>query len=297
MAARIAKCLWRVSVRIAPEAEEAAAELLADIFGEPTAIYVDLESNRTTASVFVSHVKPAQRQAVRAGMRRLRACRIDPGSGRVSVTRIRVENWAESWKRHFKPIEIGSRLLIKPGWSRRRPKPGQAVVVLDPGLSFGTGQHPTTEFCLQHIASARRDSDRQSFLDIGTGSGILAISASKLGYRPVAAFDFDRTAVKAATENARRNRVRIPVRQHDLMKLPWRSAKRFDLVCANLTYDLLIAGRERILNRVSPGGMLILAGILTRQFAQVARAYQSSAVRLVGVRTSGEWKSGAFRVL
>ena len=139
---------------------------------------------------------------------------------------MRREDWAESWKRHFKPIEIGDALLVKPSWSKRRPRKNQAVVILDPGLSFGTGQHPTTAFCLREIVRLKLAKERgrlarefktrhhadepsalQSFLDIGTGSGILAIAAAKLGYQPVHAFDFDAEAVRIARANARANRV------------------------------------------------------------------------------------------
>ena len=120
---------------------------------------------------------------------------------------IRHEDWAESWKRHFKPIEIGRRLLIKPSWSRRRPKPHQQVVVLDPGLSFGTGQHPTTAFCLAEVARLVKNAPARSFLDIGTGSGILAIAAARLNYQPIWAFDFDPEAVRMARANAQTNQV------------------------------------------------------------------------------------------
>ena len=105
------------------------------------------------------------------------------GAGKIEIAKVKREDWAESWKRHFHPIEIGKTLLVKPSWSKKRPAKNQAVVILDPGLSFGTGQHPTTSFCLHQIARGRKNgTPRPSFLDIGTGSGILAIAAAKLGY-------------------------------------------------------------------------------------------------------------------
>src|SRR5262249_3273167 len=147
------------------------------------------------------------------------------------------EDWAESWKRHFRPVEIGSRLLLKPSWSRRRPRKNQVLLVLDPGLSFGTGQHPTTRFCLEQlVAFASRN---RSFLDLGTGSGILVIAAKKLGYRRVTAIDSDPDAVRIARANAKRNRLEEKLRlvHQDLTRLPvgWR---KHDLVCANLGYEL-----------------------------------------------------------
>src|SRR5204863_8598964 len=96
----------------------------------------------------------------------------------LRLQRLKRRDWAESWKAHFKPIEIGERLLIRPSWSKRAARRGQTVVVLDPGLGFGTGQHATKRFCLEQIVANRADGHR-SFLDLGTGSGILALAAAK----------------------------------------------------------------------------------------------------------------------
>ena len=143
------------------------------------------------------------------------------GAGKIVTRRVAREDWSESWKRHFKALEIGPTLLVKPGWVRRRARKGQAVVVLDPGLSFGTGNHPTTEYCLRALAAGRRDGERQSFWDVGTGSGILAIAAAKLGYAPVVAMDFDAEAVRVARENARRNGVleRVSISRRDITRM------------------------------------------------------------------------------
>ena len=151
------------------------------------------------------------------------------------------------------------------------------MVVLDPGLSFGTGQHPTTAFCLRQLVARRRPGEAQSCLDIGTGSGILAIAAAKLGYAPVDAFDFDPEAVRIARANARRNGVaaRIRFSRQDLTKLPRRSARKYSLVCANLISSLLLAERERILARLQPDGVLVVAGILKEEFAQVQSGLRS----------------------
>src|SRR5687767_5668810 len=118
------RALYKLSVAISPEAEEATVALLEDVFQRPPCVETDLERNTTHVSVFLDKA-PAR-------------ARLKPILPRYSVRRLRHENWAESWKRHFKPIEIGSKLLIKPGWSKRKPRPNQALVVLDPGLSFGT---------------------------------------------------------------------------------------------------------------------------------------------------------------
>jgi ribosomal protein L11 methyltransferase len=163
-------------------------------------------------------------------------------------------------------------------------------------LSFGTGQHPTTAFCLQEIVRRLNSGTAQSFLDIGTGSGILAIAAAKLGYAPVKAFDLDPESVRVARENARKNRVagRLRLTRGDITKLPLHPARKFDLVCANLISNLLIQERRRIVNRLKPGGTLVLAGILADEFAQVERVFADGVLRLASSRVENEWQSGVF---
>jgi ribosomal protein L11 methyltransferase len=213
------------------------------------------------------------------------------------LSKLKSQDWAESWKRHFKPLEIGSALLIKPSWNHRIPRKGQALVVLDPGLSFGTGQHPTTAFCLKQLAARRHSGRRQSLLDIGTGSGILAISAAKIGYGPVRAFDFDPQSIRIARENARRNRQsrKIQFLQQDVSKLPARASKKYSVICANLISTLLVAQCGRILARLEPEGTLIVAGILKDEFDTVRRAYEKAGLALVASRVEKEWRSASFR--
>lgn len=293
------RSLWEISVVIDPEVEEAVTELAQSVFRLLPSVYQDAESGATTVAVYWPETARPGRRALKAlvaGLKEIEQCGLAIGPGVVTVRKLRPQDWAESWKRHFKPIQIGRALLIKPSWSQRRGRKGQAVVVLDPGLSFGTGQHPTTEFCLKQLVAARRPGQAQSFLDIGTGSGILAIAAAKLGYRPVRAIDFDRAAVRVARENARRNRVlnMITVVHADLTRLPVDSRVKYDLVCANLTADLLLSARDRILKRLGPRGRLVLAGILQTQFAPVTCSYRAAGLRLLSAEASQEWKSGLF---
>jgi ribosomal protein L11 methyltransferase len=209
---------------------------------------------------------------------------------------VRRQDWAESWKRHFKPIEFGAALLVKPSWSKRRPRKNQAVVVLDPGLSFGTGQHPTTAFCLEQLVTFRQKEQSQSFLDLGTGSGILSIAAAKLGYAPVHAIDFDPAAIRVANANARQNGVfkQLQLDRQDVAKLPQSSRQKYDVICANLISNLLLTEQKRILNYLRRNGALVLAGILKVEFASIRTAYEKAGLRLVGHRVEREWQSGAF---
>jgi len=296
------------------EAEDAVCELLGSVSGLAVAAWFDLESHTSHVSVFAEQGKfsPADiRTEIAAGLGRIQGFGLNIGTASLEITRVKREDWAESWKRHFQPIVIkvkartsqarprpspATSLLVKPSWSRRRAAKNQAVVILDPGLSFGTGQHPTTSFCLHEIARCRRPGMAQSCLDIGTGSGLLAIAAVKLGYAPVQAFDFDPASVRVAAENARKNRVadRLKLTRGDLTKQPLRPVRQFDLVCANLISDLLIGERWRIVNRLKPGGTLVLAGILAAEFAEVEQAFAGCSLKLRTSRVENEWRSGAF---
>jgi ribosomal protein L11 methyltransferase len=300
------KPLWRVSVTTSLEAEDAVTELLGEFFHAAAASYFNLETGVSTISVFRDEKPPAKEitAKIAAGLQRIESCGLKIGAGKIEIAKVKREDWKESWKRHFHPLEIGKSLLIKPSWSKKRPHKNQAVVILDPGLSFGTGQHPTTSFCLNEICrvgavrqqSSRRLDATKSFLDIGTGSGILAIAAVKLGYQPVHAFDFDPESVRVAKENARKNRVdaRLKPTRGDVTKLRLNSTRQYDLICANLISNLLISEKRRIVNRLKPGGTLVLAGILAVEFAEVARAFAKLKLKLVASRVENEWCSGSF---
>ena len=294
-----------LSILTTPECEEPISALLERIFGVAPTIYFDAESGQSTITVYVRAAPAALRERtaeIESGLVDLKKLGLDPERAELFIARVRREDWAESWKKHFKPLQISSALLIKPSWSKIKAKQNQAVVTLDPGLSFGTGQHATTDFCLNQIVTLRRrvaPTRRLHFslMDIGCGSGILAISAAKLGFVPVDAFDFDPVAVRVAQKNCRINRVqkKISVTREDLTKLPLQSRQKYDVVCANLMAPLLIAERERILNRLTSGGTLILAGILATEFHLVRKAYESAGLKLIAEKTEREWHSGALR--
>jgi ribosomal protein L11 methyltransferase len=306
---KTSKPLWRISIQTTLEAEDAVTELLGVIFSQPASSHFNVETQVSVVSVF----SPAQtisardaRDEVSAGLKRIKNCGLNIGAGRIKTARVRREDWSESWKRHFKPVAIGRALLIKPSWVRPPPRKDQAVVILDPGLSFGTGQHATTAFCLHQIVAVVRDRRNhrlpgtvtpKSFLDIGTGSGILAIAAAKLGYQPVRALDFDPEAVRVARANARVNQTgqKIKIVRGNVTGLPLRPALKYDLVCANLISNLLIAERRRIVAQMNRGGILVLAGILRSEFEEVQQAYENSGLELLRCKIGKEWRSGSFR--
>ena len=290
----------QISVRTSRQCEEPVAALLETIYGENPSIYSNIEKNESVVTLYkranTAELKLGEAE-VATGLKELQRIGLDIGLGEVAIRRVKAEDWSESWKKYFKTIEMGRALLIKPSWSRQKPKKGQAVVVLDPGLSFGTGQHATTSFCLKQISALRPKSRTRSFLDIGTGSGILAISAAKLGYAPVHAFDFDPVSVKISKKNCRTNRVetKVSISRKDLTRLPLTSREKYDVICANLISTLLLSERRKILNRVAPQGTIVLAGILETEFAKVKKAYELEGLRLVKSTVEREWHSGAFK--
>ena len=215
--------------------------------------------------------------------------------GGIREIELRREDWAEAWKKYFDLIPISDRLIVKPSWIEYTPKPGQKVLEIDPGMSFGTGQHATTFFCLKTIARFAGTPGMRSMLDAGCGSGILAIGAALLGYEPVEAFDYDPDAVRIATENLAANRIgSVRPAVADAADFPGRP-ERYDLVCANILGHLLKAYRGNIAGWVRPGGCLALAGILEREYDGVRDAYTAIGFEELDRETLREWTSGLFR--
>ena len=296
----MSKLLRSISITTSLSAEDAVGVLLELEQGQTPSSYADALTRLSTVSVYgeieTQDVAGIKRR-LREGLQALAADGIDVGPARIQVKKVPARDWSESWKRHFKPLDLGPRLLVKPTWSRRVPKKSQALVVLDPGLSFGTGQHATTRFCLEQLVALRDPAaSAQSMLDVGTGSGILAIAAVKLGYQPVNAFDFDPDCVRVANENTELNGVAavLTVTHDDITQVPKKPKQRYSVVCANLIYDLLIAERDRLLARVAPGGSLVLAGILETQFTLVRKTFEAAGWKLVAATTDKEWRSGTF---
>ena len=211
------------------------------------------------------------------------------------IGEVKKSEWAEAWKKYFQPIEISEKLLISPSWIKTQPKEGQKVLTLDPGMSFGTGQHATTLFCLKMIDRLSREEDIKSMLDAGCGSGILAIAGGLLGFSPVDAFDFDPDAVRVAVENLEINgQTQIIPTVGDAAEYTGRSEK-YDLVCANILGHLLIAFSGNISTWVKYGKYLALAGILNSDFDAVSRCYCEKGFEEIERFTLREWTSGLFR--
>jgi len=292
-----------VEVTAAPEAEDALTELLTENLGVSCSAYHDFETGRTTVSAFLANRAAFDRskRTIVEGLDRVYKCGLGSIQPKLRCVKVRREDWAESWKRHFKPLEIGRKLLIKASWHRRQRRSGQSVIILDPGLSFGTGHHPTTAFCLGELVRlcerCRKHSERwtpNGFLDAGTGSGILAIAAAKLGFRPVHAFDFDAEALGVARNNAKRNGAAGKIRffRQDATRMG--ASRTYAMVCANLSTEVLKHAMGQLTARVDSSGMLVLAGILKTEFSSIERIARRTGLRLVHQKNEKEWSSGSF---
>ncbi|MEX2012096.1 MAG: 50S ribosomal protein L11 methyltransferase, partial [Chloroflexota bacterium] len=199
------------------------------------------------------------------------------------------EDWAEAWKAHFPVLRVGRRLVIRPTWRRHRPEPGDVVLALDPGMAFGTGLHPTTRLCLALVEDL---ADRgllagARVLDVGCGSGILAIAAARLGAASVLGVDPDPIAIESTTANARRNRLvrRIRARQGSIPS----GSRPFDVVLANLVASLLVELAPGLRDELVPGGTIVASGIFVDREDEVAHAFESAGLRAAGRRAEGDW--------
>ena len=194
---------------------------------------------------------------------------IDKGAGAVSWKAVADEDWAETWKAFFHTEKIGARTVIKPTWEEYEAKAGEIVVELDPGAAFGTGQHATTSLCIRALEELVRPG--MTVFDVGTGSGVLAIVAAKLGAKRVEAVDFDPVAVRIARENVRQNSAEDVVRteRSDLLKSVEGEA---DLIIANIIADIIVRLFGEVKGALAAGGTMLLSGIIEDRLADVVEA-------------------------
>ena len=256
--------------------------------------YRDVEETSATMQIFVPDPADAPRAAeALAAAGRIVGLELAPATGTIPD-----EDWKLSYRKHFKVEVISPRLVVRPPWEAVAPAPGQKVLTLDPGIAFGTGQHPTTRACLDAIdalASGRARSPSApelTFLDVGCGSGILAIAAALEGFRDVRGFDNDPDAVRNANENASANGLGELFFEGDLSAPD--VAAPADVVAANVLAPVLVRFAREVGALVNPGGRLILSGILDEQYAEVRDAYAALGFAEISSRLIGEWRTGVF---
>lgn len=207
-----------------------------------------------------------------------------------TVTTVKTEDWSNSWKVNFKPLRVGKRLLIVPSWEEVHQQDGDCVLRIDPGMAFGTGGHDTTRLCLELLEEIMDNSPTltvPSLLDLGTGSGILAMAAVGLGCGQVWAVDIDPEAVEVARENMAINELADQIRC-DTTPLESMTGK-FDIILANILAEELVRLAPQLMERLEEGGHLVLSGILSEKETLVRDGFHPYPLTFKETRHSGEW--------
>ena len=297
-------------LELAVEADIEAVEAVSEILGrvapggtsvEPAFELVDdglgarVDPGRpATVRAYLPARDPAAAERLAAGVAEslghLQAFGLRP-IGDLRTRLVHEADWAEAWKAHFPVLRVGRRLVIRPTWRRHRREPDDVVLALDPGMAFGTGLHPTTRLCLAALEAL---SDRgvvtgARVLDVGCGSGILAIAALKLGAASALGVDTDPIAVEATVANARRNAVarRLRAREGSLPS----GETAFDVVLANLIAGVLVPLAPALRDELRPGGTLLASGIFVDRETEVRNALEAAGMAIVDRRAEGDWVS------
>ncbi len=206
---------------------------------------------------------------------------------RIFYSRIDETDWSESWKSYFWPQKISAGIVVKPTWRDYARIGDEIVIEIDPGMAFGTGTHPTTALCIELLETHLKKGD--SFLDVGTGSGILMIAAAKLGAKKIRGIDNDNEAVEIARQNLLQNKIeasKVKVSTGDLIA---RVDGRFSLVAANITSDAVLELLSGITGVLDDNGVFICSGILEKNKSPVIQKMQTTGFEIVETRIREEW--------
>ncbi|MFQ5656177.1 MAG: 50S ribosomal protein L11 methyltransferase [Candidatus Methylomirabilales bacterium] len=284
-----------VSVSVSTETAEALGDYL---FSEGALGLITEDSLTGTSEIVIRASFPGTApvepivQRLKQYQQSLAALGLPGADGRIEVGEIAAEDWARSWKEHFKPIPVGNRLLIAPPWAEG-PFPGDRLVIrIDPGMSFGTGHHVTTRMCLEaleHFMESWVQTRGPVVLDVGTGTGILAIAPAVLGAERVVALDTDPEACEAITKNLALNRIagRVHIVHGGVDALE--PEMRFDLVLANLDTKSLSHLFDNLSAHLAPWGRVVASGILVQEERTVSEAAEASGFQVTARRSEGEW--------
>lgn len=265
--------------------------------------YVDEELERlreaeTTVTLYVSAEASGREQltAVRDSITQLKALDSEQEYGSLTITleNMRDEDWSENWKQFFHPIPVGEKILIQPEWQPDENAEGRIVFRLNPGMSFGTGSHISTRFCIEEIEKCLKQGDK--ILDLGCGSGILSVIGLLLGAEEADAVDIDPNAADASYDNLERNhlpRECYHVTAGDILTdsalRTQYSNKKYDIVLANIVADVIIALSAFVKEFMKPNGTFICSGIIAERTDEVADALRKNGLKIDKIRTEEDW--------
>lgn len=210
---------------------------------------------------------------------------VDIGKGLVFINTVKEEDWANNWKKYYKPTKVGNKIVVKPLWEQYEKKDGEIVIELDPGMAFGTGTHETTRMCIKALEKYVKEGS--TVFDIGTGSGILSIAASKLGAQSVTAVDLDHTAVESASKNVKYNNIpNVEVLYGNLTNVVHGKA---DIIVANIIAEVIIVLSKSVRNFIKDGGYFITSGIIEERRKAVEDSLKNEGFIICDEKKEGEW--------
>jgi len=211
---------------------------------------------------------------------------LDVGPGEITIKYAEEKDWAEAWKQFYHTIKVGRRIVIKPAWEEYEPSRDDVVVELEPGMAFGTGLHATTRLCLEALEAHLRPG--WNVVDFGTGSGILAMAAAKLGASLVIAFDADETAARVARQNVQRNDLEEFIEVHQTDKLDF-ITDQVDLVTANIISETIMTNADALARVLRTGGVLIASGITENKSLDVEQSLRNAGFDITDTLSEEEW--------
>ena len=202
----------------------------------------------------------------------------------ITISKLNDEEWANSWKQYYKPFKLGN-IVIKPSWEEYTPSEDEKVVELDPGVAFGTGQHPTTELCIRAISDYLKP--EMTFIDAGCGSGILGLVAGAIGFKKGYAFDIEQSAVDVSIENFRKSNIEnITVFQ---ASSPTQIPEKADIIFANIIATVIKAMGADLVEKMNPNGILIASGIIENRYEDIKSMFENLGLKEIEKRTHKGW--------
>lgn len=244
---------------------------------------LNADRGHAAVSIFVPEEKPlAEYRAFL--LDRFRVLGLDVS---VECLGVKEEDWAENWKKYYKPVPLG-RVTVVPAWEKYTPADGEVVIRMDPGMAFGTGTHETTRLVIRLMQDEIRGGER--VLDVGTGSGILSICASKLGAGHINAYDIDPVAVRVAKENALADGcTNVDVGVSDLLAGVDRTGGKYDFCVANIVADIILRMLPDVGDLLAPGAPLILSGIIAPRADEIREAVRAEGFAIERELTENDW--------